>query len=217
MNKIPTPDLTRNLTPGGYAELQDVDVFIRSDDNTLTEDHALRKWGLLLDKAAKEHGTPFMDTNRFKPLMAEVGFVDIKEKPFKWPINRWPKDKRFKELGEWSKLNTEGLLEGLSMALFTRCLGWTAEEVSVFLVDVRKDLNDPKIHAYWSMYSPPPHFCFQYANTLLAAQFMQGSLKLRNCAWVESPGMCAAAACECSRVIHTAVLGPHCPIRKRAE
>ncbi|KAL6406919.1 hypothetical protein AUP68_09735 [Ilyonectria robusta] len=142
-----------NLTPGGYAELQDVDVFMRSDDNTLTEDHALRKWGILLDKAAKEHGTPFIDTNRFKPLMAEVGFVDIKEKPFKWPINRWPKEKRFKELGEWSKLNTDGLLEGLSMALFTRCLGWTAEEVSVFLVDVRKDLNNPKIHAYWSIRS----------------------------------------------------------------
>lgn len=142
-----------NLTPGGYAELQDVDVFMRSDDNTLTEDHALRKWGILLDKAAQEHGTPFIETDRFKPLMAEVGFVDVKETPFKWPINRWPKEKRFKELGEWSNLNTDGLLEGLSMALFTRCLGWTAEEVSVFLVDVRKDLNNPKIHAYWSIRS----------------------------------------------------------------
>lgn len=151
----------RNLTPGGYAELQDVDVMMQSDDNTLTEDHALRKWGVFLAKAGQEHGTPFIETNRMKHLMTEVGFVDVKETPFKWPSNRWPKEKRFKDLGEWSNLNTADLLDGLSMALFTRCLGWTPEEVNVFLVDVRKDLNSPKIHAYWSMYFLSPPFCSQ--------------------------------------------------------
>lgn len=98
------------------------------------------------------HGTNFIEMNRLGKLMTEVGFVEVDEKPFKWPINRWPKEKRFKELGEWSKSNTTDLVEGLTMALFTRVLGWTAEEVQVFLVDVRKDLNNPKIHAYWSMY-----------------------------------------------------------------
>jgi hypothetical protein len=172
----------RNLAPGGYAELQDVDVMMQSDDNTLTEDHALWKWGVFLAKAAKEHGTPFIQTDRLKHLMAEVGFVDVKETPFKWPTNRWPKEKRFKDLGEWSNLNTANLLNGLSMALFTRCLGWTPEEVNVFLVDVRKDLNNPKIHAYWSMYFLLPPSCSQCADTLLVVQFTEGSLKLKNCA-----------------------------------
>ncbi|KAH7115520.1 hypothetical protein B0J13DRAFT_590464 [Dactylonectria estremocensis] len=89
-----------------------------------------------------EHGTPFIETDRLKHLMPEVGFVD---------------EKRFKELGEWSNTNTDDLLEGLSMALFTRCLGWNPKEVNVFLVDVRKDLNDPKIHAYCrSVYGRKP-------------------------------------------------------------
>ncbi|EXL63558.1 hypothetical protein FOPG_20168, partial [Fusarium oxysporum f. sp. conglutinans race 2 54008] len=140
----------RNLTPDGYAELQDVDIMMQSDDNTLTQDHALWKWGFFLAKAGQEHGTPFIETNRLKHIMTEIGFVDVKETPFKWPSNHWPKEKRFKDLGEWSNLNTVNLLNGLSMALFTRCLGWTPEEVNVFLVDVRKDLNNPKIHAYWS-------------------------------------------------------------------
>jgi hypothetical protein len=148
----------RNLTPGGYAELQDVDIMMQSDDNTLTQDHALWKWGFFLAKAGQEHGTPFIETNRLKHIMTEIGFVDVKETPFKWPSNHWPKEKRFKILGEWSNLNTVNLLNGLSMALFTRCLGWTPEEVNVFLVDVRKDLNNPKIHAYWSMYFLPPPF-----------------------------------------------------------
>lgn len=108
--------------------------------------------------------------DRLKHLMTEIGFVDIKEVLFKWPINRWPREKRFKELGEWSRLNTDDLLEGLSMALFTRCLGWTPQEVGVFLVDARKDLNNPKIHAYWSMYAPHPRLVFDNmpTNALLA-------------------------------------------------
>ncbi|KAJ4177158.1 hypothetical protein NW755_014015 [Fusarium falciforme] len=148
VRKIFNPDLTRNLTPGGYAELPDVDVIPQSDDNTLTQDYALRKWGDLLAKAAQEHGRPFIETCRLKHIMAEVGFVDVKETPFKWPTNRWPKDRRFKELGDWSNVNTNDSLQGLSMALFTRHLGWTPEEVGVFLVDVRKDLDNPSIHAY---------------------------------------------------------------------
>ena len=45
--------------------------------------------------------------------------------------------------------NLAGLLEGLegfSMALFTRVLGKSPDEVQVFLMDVRKELRDPKIH-----------------------------------------------------------------------
>ncbi|KAH7471693.1 hypothetical protein FOMA001_g13477 [Fusarium oxysporum f. sp. matthiolae] len=142
VNRSESPDMHRNLTPGGYAELQDVDIMMQSDDNTLTQDHALWKWGFFLAKAGQEHGTPFIETNRLKHIMTEIGFVDVKETPFKWPSNHWPKDKRFKDLGEWSNLNKVNLLNGLSMALFTRCLGWTPEEVNVFLVDVRKDLNN---------------------------------------------------------------------------
>ncbi|EXK79194.1 hypothetical protein FOQG_16184 [Fusarium oxysporum f. sp. raphani 54005] len=169
-----------NLTPGGYAEFQDVDVLMQSDDNTLTEDHALRKWGVLLAQAAQEHGTRFIETDRLSHLMAEVGFVEVKETPFKWPTNRWLKERKYKELGEWSNLNTSDLLDGLSMALFTRCLGWTPEEVRVFLIDVRRDLNNPKVHAYWSMYYSPNRSLSQCTDTLLVVQFTGGSLTFRD-------------------------------------
>jgi hypothetical protein len=47
----------------------------------------------------------------------------------------------------WNNSNLTGGLEGLTLALFRRSLGWTKEDVEVFLVDVRKELNDRKIHA----------------------------------------------------------------------
>lgn len=78
-----------------------------------------------------------------------AGFVNVERRLFKWPINTWPKDPKHKEVGLWTLANIEGNLEAISMALLTRGLGMTKEEVTVFLVGVRKDLRDRRIHAYW--------------------------------------------------------------------
>jgi hypothetical protein len=40
---------------------------------------------------------------------------------------------------------------GLTMMLFTRCLGWSREEVEVFLADVRKEAKDKRIHSYYHL------------------------------------------------------------------
>lgn len=54
-------------------------------------------------------------------------------------------------VGMWNLENLANGLSGLSMATFTRLLGWTVDEVEVFLVDVRREIRDTKIHAYWPM------------------------------------------------------------------
>ena len=54
-------------------------------------------------------------------------------------------------LGMWSLANVDPNLEGLSLAIFTRMLGWTPEEVALFLVGVRKELKSPRVHAYWQV------------------------------------------------------------------
>jgi len=54
----------------------------------------------------------------------------------------------------WALENLEPGLEGLSMAIFTRGLGWSKQETDIFLASVRKDMRDTKIHSYWQMYAP---------------------------------------------------------------
>ena len=97
--------------------------------------------------------------------MIAAGFENVVEVVWKWPTNRWPKDRKMKELGEslgcqwvwltkvgmWYQENVTRSLYGLSVALFTRGLGWTSEELEVFLVDVRKNMSDTKIHAWAPM------------------------------------------------------------------
>lgn len=54
-------------------------------------------------------------------------------------------------VGFWSFHNIAGELSGISLALFTRCLGWSRESVEVFLSQTRKDMRDKSIHAWWPM------------------------------------------------------------------
>ncbi|KAF5010819.1 hypothetical protein FDECE_3028 [Fusarium decemcellulare] len=124
-----------NLAPGGYMEVQEIDAFHCSDDGTLTKDHALFRWCDHLRDAAGKLGRPYEKTENLKRFMAEVGFTDIHETLFKWPINQWPKDKRFKELGAWHNENSSSFLEAATLAPLTRGLGWSAEEVRTFLTE----------------------------------------------------------------------------------
>jgi hypothetical protein len=68
----------------------------------------------------------------------------------KLPIGRWAKDRRQREKGMWHLRMI--LLEGLS-AICKRPLmmglGWKQVQVEMFLVDVRRSLNDAAVHAYF--------------------------------------------------------------------
>jgi hypothetical protein len=140
--------LSSNLQPGGYAEFQEIGGIIVSDDGTLTPDHALSKWCNLLGEAFTKLGCTSIEFDKVKAIMQEVGFDDVVDKRFKWPTNPWPRDKKYKELGTWNNYNSSNALESLTMASFSRAHGWSREEIITFLVDVRKDLNDPVVHAY---------------------------------------------------------------------
>ncbi|KAF9871515.1 hypothetical protein CkaCkLH20_10926 [Colletotrichum karsti] len=148
-----------NLTPGGYLELNEIDVFPLSDDDTLKPDSALSRCMRMMSDASEILGHPFIDVRGLKDVMVEVGFEDVHIQRFKWPTNQWAKDRKYKELGFWGEENFAGNWEGIIMAPFTRALEWTREEVIVFSAEVRKDLKNKQIHAYfsvWSIYGRKP-------------------------------------------------------------
>ncbi|RFN45716.1 hypothetical protein FIE12Z_10028 [Fusarium flagelliforme] len=142
-----------NLAPGGYMEIQEADLNMKSDDNTLHPDNIMLKSLRLLTEASIKFGRPYQDIPPLADVMREVGFVSVEVKMFKWPINGWPKDKKAKLLGEWCYVNMASGLEAFSMAPMTRAHGWTPEEVTLFLVDQRKAMADKNTHAYWPIYS----------------------------------------------------------------
>ena len=68
------------------------------------------------------------------------------------PFNPWAKDRRMKEIGRYHQLDILESLEAFSMALFSRSLGWTNQQIHAFLTEVRKELTDRSIHIYAKHY-----------------------------------------------------------------
>ncbi|KAF7555285.1 hypothetical protein G7Z17_g2330 [Cylindrodendrum hubeiense] len=141
-----------NLEPGGYLEMQDLTHPLGCDDGTMPDHLELCRLGHLCIEASKKAGRPIDVAPKYKTFLKKAGFVDIVEKRFKWPLNEWPKDAHYKEIGAWSFENLNTGLEGLLLALFTRFLGWTREEVFIFCSATRKQLQDRRIHAYIPLY-----------------------------------------------------------------
>ncbi|TLD14424.1 uncharacterized protein PgNI_03956 [Pyricularia grisea] len=140
------------LERGGYVEVQDIDFPLRCDDGTMRPDSAVRRWSDLMMEAGERSGFKLDECGRVADMMRAAGFVDVVRVPFCWPVNRWPRDQRLKQLGLWAEENFAEGCEAMSMALFTRFMGWTKEEVVDFSARVRADLSDTSIHAYFPIY-----------------------------------------------------------------
>jgi Methyltransferase domain len=134
------------LAPGGYLEMQDADFPMKCVDDSILGT-ALWEWNMSILDGAEKAGRPWTRTKQYKGWMEEIGFVDVEEQILHWPSNTWPKDKHLKRLGLWFQ---HDLLEGLNStkAVLTRGLGWSNEKVEDFLVDVRKDIRNKRVHAY---------------------------------------------------------------------
>jgi hypothetical protein len=91
--------INRNLAPGGYIELADICFPVQADDKSLKSDSALRKWSNLMLEAAQKAGSPINSAQLYKAQLEATGFCNVVEIQYKWPQNRWPKDKTLKTLG----------------------------------------------------------------------------------------------------------------------
>jgi hypothetical protein len=83
--------------------------------------------------------------------MRQAGYENVVERQFKWPLGTWPKDRKLKVLGFWARTHAEAGLENWCLAMNTRVLGWSYEEVQVFIAKARQRLQDKKRHAWHEM------------------------------------------------------------------
>jgi hypothetical protein len=141
----------RFLNPGGTLELIDIVYPLQSDDGTLSEESSLSKWSKMLLDGFTANGRPLDSALKYKEQLTEAGFVDVNVVKRKWPLNRWPKNQKYKQIGKfslcqysnytthlrrspmlthtlhhpgaWAYENTLEALAALSLAVFTRPLG----------------------------------------------------------------------------------------------
>lgn len=140
-----------NLKPGGWVEFQDFDLDYYSQDGSLTPEHALRRWLTTAYDAEKYTERSLRPGKNLEQWMREAGFVNVQAVKSLLPLGTWPKDKKLKQIGlfNWTQL-WEGL-QGMSLRLYIDFLGWTREDLEVFLTEVRGDLKDSSVHAMFDL------------------------------------------------------------------
>ncbi|KAH9205489.1 S-adenosyl-L-methionine-dependent methyltransferase [Leptodontidium sp. 2 PMI_412] len=140
------------LEPGGWFEMQDTCAPLGSIDGTLEGTPLLETYNLIAKTFLEKRGVDVTVASRFKSMMEEVGFVDVKEVKIEWPIGTWAKSSYHKRIGAWYQRDLKMATEGIMMGLFTRMLGWKKEEVDELLVKVLADMDDKNIHSYQPFY-----------------------------------------------------------------
>ncbi|GKU05774.1 unnamed protein product [Fusarium langsethiae] len=140
----------KSLKPGGWVESYEPSSTIESDDNTVLPGSAMSQWQNFFVEGGRKMGRPFtvFEDGIQKRAMQEAGFVDIEERTFKNPIGGWPKDPKVRSIGHYTQAALEQDGKGTVLHMAT-ALGWSEEEVTVFISHFRREIRSPKIHAYF--------------------------------------------------------------------
>ncbi|KKK13992.1 UMTA [Aspergillus rambellii] len=138
----------RCLKPGGYIEVVEHSVQPIADDNTMGPDHFYHLWGQTVVESGQRFGKSFTIWEESATRLKAVGFVDVVEKHYHWPVNGWSSDPKMHELGRWNQFRLNGGVEGFMLRLLTSTLQWSYERSQLFLAQMRSSLRDYKTHAY---------------------------------------------------------------------
>lgn len=135
--------LNRATKPGGYLEFQDYSSQPYLSDGTKLDgnmhEHPIAVYAHHINQAFEKSGRPLDIASQVEQLFIDAGFVDVEVKTAIWPIGRWPKDKRLKEIGTFGRLGSEQSLYPFGISILTQ-QGWTEKQVS--------DICDKIKHSY---------------------------------------------------------------------
>lgn len=139
----------QNLKPGGWLEMQEYEVWIRSeDDPELLNAPVIAQWQELVDKASIMFGKRLNIAESVKQRFIDAGFEDVRDDVYKVPIGTWPLDPKLKVLGLYQREQICDCVESVTLALLTRVLKWSNEETQVLIAKVRSDLRNKKQHLH---------------------------------------------------------------------
>ena len=144
-------------------EQVEIDLVPRCDDNSLPDNaqHPINKWYELLVAATARTGRSIQYDPQTPRVMESRGFVDVKDYVVKLPLHpseEWPPTKDARYLGRiyYSYLigsrkvrgARDSAFEALSLAAFTRELGWTYEKWAEFQEHIVDAISQPDMHVY---------------------------------------------------------------------
>lgn len=136
------------LRPGGFIELQDLQFPVKSEDGQDGAVSEFVEWShFMIEAMLKFRLSPTVMDN-FPNLLRDVGFSGEQTKEFRMLSGPWPHNAEEQKLGRMGLTNFTLGLRGFSSTLFTRALGWSAEQHEHYVQDVLRELHSGRFRTY---------------------------------------------------------------------
>jgi hypothetical protein len=120
-------------------------------DKSLTpETSPVLRWATLFVEAAAQIGLDITAPGHLGTKLRAAGFVDIRRKNCKWPMGKWAKGDKNKQIGYWVQEDWADFLPSSVLGLFTRVLKWSRDEVELFMAEVRKETREQKERHFYA-------------------------------------------------------------------
>ena len=141
-----------HLHPGAWAEFVDFDLGWYSPDGSVAPDSGITTTNDMFQRAMRENGMEPSPGPHLDRWMRAAGFADVHTTRLPIPVGTWPADPHLKEVGAWNFFSFFEHFEGMIAYLFTRHYGWSKQECDAIAALCRKEMRDPKTHAYHNLY-----------------------------------------------------------------
>ncbi|PKS08897.1 hypothetical protein jhhlp_003510 [Lomentospora prolificans] len=153
-------DIFRVTRPGGWCQMVEIYFNAQSDNGTLTNDHALRRWSRRYLRGVQPYKDP-RSPLQMEAMLRSAGFVDIEARVLTLPIHALSKareltftdgfvDERERNIGLANRENIHRLLSSMAVYPFTEFLGMSIAEVQILVAQARSEASNPafKVRVY---------------------------------------------------------------------
>lgn len=138
---------------------------VQSDNGSITESHALRRWSLQLMRSMEDI-KDLRVGNRLRTLLTASGFTEVDVKMIPMPLSPWPNsmtsalhrsvliispDPTSREIGAVNEENVTKLLESLSLYSLTRRLRMPHWQYGELISQAREEVRDRNLKAYFPL------------------------------------------------------------------
>ncbi|KAF6837504.1 UMTA methyltransferase [Colletotrichum musicola] len=161
-------DIHRVLRPGGWVQMVEIYFNAQSDNGTLTQNNALRRWSRRYLDSVQPYKDPRAPL-QLQSWMQSAGFDSVETQMIPLPTCGWSSgtessrsrmqrfgaderpDPRQNQIGVANRENVRRLLSSLGQYPMTEFRGMTSQEFQVLVAQARGEADNPAFRAYFPM------------------------------------------------------------------
>ncbi|KAJ6125738.1 hypothetical protein N7523_003358, partial [Penicillium sp. IBT 18751x] len=144
-------DIVRVLKPGGWVQMVEIYFNAQSDNGSLTDQHALRRWSTQYMRALEDR-KDLRVASKLRTHFLSSGLVEVDSKMIQLPLSGWSNDPRMRAIGQSTSDNIEELLRSLALYPLTQRLHMSAQNFDLLVEQAQNEARDMTLKAYFPLY-----------------------------------------------------------------